>query len=94
MSVQFKHTESEVTATQLTKETAPEIINQLAQEATALLLNYFKVTTTTDGFEIVFRYKTDAVDSTLTMGDYLVRLNAGQYVVRSEEQFTKEYAAV
>lgn len=89
----FTHLEEKVEALQLSPASQSAIVKALGAEAAALLLTKLAVdySTTKGCYEFVFRYKTDTVESNLTVGDYLVRLNTGSYVVRTEEQFLQDY---
>lgn len=89
----YSHQESVVQAIQLSPDTCPAISQALGDELEKGLLNTFQAeySSTDRCYTYVFRYKTDNVDSTLEIDDYLVQLNTGNYVVRDAETFEAEY---
>lgn len=89
----YTHLEEKVEAIQLTPKTQSIVCAAIAEACIANLLTKLHVDFNNQKacLEFVYRYKTDTVESNLNVGDYLVRLNAGQYIVRTEEQFLEEY---
>ena len=89
----YTHQESIVQAIQLSSDTYPEIVTSLGRELENGLLATFNATYNSNDqcYEFTFRYKTDSVESKVTVTDYLVQLNAANYVVRDAKTFEQEY---
>lgn len=90
---QFTHIEESVNAIRYSSETQSLALEVLGEQVAALLMSKFlaEQDLISGMFNVTFRYKTDTVEQTLTDGNYLVQLNAGQFVVMTEEDFTKSY---
>ena len=89
----YSHIESTVEAVQLSADSQYEVVAALAKEAEAGLLSTLNIEydSTSKCYQFVFRYKTDTVESTLVVGDYLVRLNEGNYIRCDEATFEERY---
>ena len=89
----YTYLEEKVEAIQLSPNTQLEVIKALVVDLEGSLLTKLSVeySSTSKCYEFTFRYKTDSVESVLTVGNFLVRLNTGNYVVRSAEEFLKNY---
>lgn len=93
MAANFTYKEAQVTATALGADTFAEIIEQLSKAAQDGLLSTLSITDAGEDTKIVFRYKTDSTEKTLTYTDYLVKLTAGNYTVMSASDFEAAYGA-
>jgi len=89
----YTHIEESVEAIQLTVDTQSKIVSALAAEAEIRLLKSLEIeyNSAVGHYEFSYRYQTETVPSNLKSGDYLVRLNAGNYAVYSAEEFESEY---
>ena len=89
----YTHVEESVEAIQLSTETQSDIVSALAAEAENRLLKTLEIeyNSAVGHYEFAYRYQTETVPSNLKSGDYLVRLNAGNYAVYSAEEFESEY---
>ena len=90
----YTHTEHKVDAVRYTKETRVQVLKALADEAELNKFSMFNAAPDSavgGDFVITFRYLTDSVNSVLTVGNYLVRMNRGNYKVISSEEFSKRY---
>lgn len=92
----FHHTECQVEAMQMAPDTSADIVTTLAGEAGKGLLANFSATynPSTNTYDTTYRYRTESTDKTLTIGNYLVKLNSGEYQVMTAEEFLAEYKAV
>lgn len=92
----FGHIESTVSAIQLSPETQYDVLMLLGAESEQhkLITLHMEFDTSQNCIIFTYRYLEDTVDSKLELGDYLVRLNAGNYVVMSEEEFNSQYIPV
>lgn len=89
----YTHVEESVEAIQLSTETQSDIVSALAAEAENRLLKTLEIeyNSAVGHYEFSYRYQTETVPSNLKSGDYLVRLNAGNYAVYGAEEFESEY---
>lgn len=93
--VQYTHIEESVEAVEFNAASAIDIIEALSKEASQLLLKVFQMEydSVTGGYTVVFQYKNDSVPSAMTDGDYLVKLNSGNYCKMSKAEFEATYTA-
>lgn len=89
----FKNIEAEMTGWCLSADTQTEITEALSKAAQNNMLSKLIVTANEDTGcnDYTFRYKNASIDSTLSAGDYLVKLNTGEYVAYSKEDFEATY---
>lgn len=91
----YQHMEESVKAIQLSKDTQDAISNTLTKELKGRLLVAFQAlyNSRQQCYEFVFRYKTDTQNKFLNITDYLIELNTGAYIVKTEKEFLQYYAA-
>lgn len=89
----YTHIEEYVEAVQLTPETQETVVKAFNEPASRLEFSKLNIVYNVQEacYEFVFRYKEDSVDSTLKVGDYLVRLNQGNYTAMTEADFKAQY---
>ena len=91
--VNYSHIESIVDAVPLSSDTQTDVVSALGEAAVDGLLNTLNIEYSSSDrcYNFVYRYKTDSTESQVRVGDYLVRLSEGNYVVCDEEEFEQRY---
>lgn len=89
----YNHVESVVEATQLDANTQYEVAQALGNEAVSGLLSTLRIeySSTDKCYNFKFRYMTDTTESTLAAGDWLVKLNEGNYIKCDNDTFIQQY---
>lgn len=92
----YKHIEADIDVYKLAADSQAEITDVLSKQAQYGLLSELHITYNSDVGcnEFSFRYKSQTTLSTLTVGNYLVELNDGTYIVKDASTFETEYIDV
>lgn len=94
MATSYTYSEAQVTAVQLTATNYAEILDLLGGDVKKGLLAECTANWNSDtsSYDFTFRYKSNSVVSKLTLGDYLVALNAGVFKVMTATEFESAYS--
>lgn len=89
----YTHLEEKVEAIQLLPESQETIIKAFSEPAARLELARLDLVyqAADQCYTLYFRYNFQSVDSTLSIGDYLVRLNDGILAAYTEDEFNAQY---
>lgn len=91
--VEYRHNEATVDALQLNPENQYDIVEALTTEAVNAKLSLLNIefSTADQCYVFTYRYLTDSKDTSLAVGDYIIRTDAGNYKVMAAADFELRY---